>query len=135
MFHLSLWYCFCQPLYLFNLTMLYDYSNVKHRLIQYPMIIMLYPLWSNWIMNKPEQYAQKFYTRCLFYKDVSLNVPEVVHCWLHIFRAGHKIRHDKLSNLAAVLQKQHALIQKPRAHYQQFIKQQIQNYTENTTKI
>ena len=58
-----------------------------------------------------------------------------MHCWLHILRGGHKIRHDKLGNLAGVLQKQYALIHKPWAHYQQFIKQQPENYTENTIKI
>lgn len=122
-------------LYLFYLTMLYDYSNGKHGLILYPMVIFLYSLWINWFMNKPEQYAQNFYTHCPFYKDVSLNALEAVHCWLHIFRAGHKIRHDKLGNLAAVLQKQNALIHKPWASYQQFIKQQPENHTENTIKI
>jgi hypothetical protein len=40
-----------------------------------------------------------------------------------------------MSNLAAVLQTQHAMIQKRGARYQQFIKQQLENYTENTTKI
>jgi hypothetical protein len=36
--------------------------------------------------------------------------------------------------LAVVLQKQHALIQKPGTRYQQFHQAQLENYTENTTK-
>jgi hypothetical protein len=40
-----------------------------------------------------------------------------------------------MSSLAVVLQKQHALIKRTGARYQQFIKQQLEKYTENTTKL
>ena len=79
--------------------MLYDFSNVTYGLILYPLVLLLYPLWINWIKNKPEPDPE----------------PEDDGFWrvglksqLHVFSAQWKIIRPKDCNSTQSLIQAHA---------------------------
>lgn len=81
MFHLSLWYLLCQPLCLFCLTVLYDFSNITHGLLWFCCCTLCGSL-ELWISKNENRLEMRTCTDCGHILSDKLSYD--VWCKLHI---------------------------------------------------